>query len=348
MRSLLLLLSLFSIFHLNAQVGGNTYFSFLDKAFNARSLSLGSNVLSVKDGDLNLGLNNPALLNMDMQNKLVCNQLFQSGGVQYGMIAKAKEVKILQGMGSMAFSYQNYGKMIQTKETGEIIGDFTPGDFVLSAGFSKALNSHFDLGIQMKTIYAQYANYSSFGLGFDFGASYLSKDELIRSSILIKNIGYTLKGFTPNDRGALPANFLASFTHKLKHAPIRFSYLFHSLNRWDLSYTEPITNLKTDPLTGDTLLPNKATIIQKGFMHFTPQVELLFSKNFHIRFAYDYFKREQLKLISRPGLAGFSFGIGMYFNRFSLDYGVLINSVAGTNQGVTLSIYLDKWRKRLK
>jgi hypothetical protein len=50
-------------------------------------------------------------------------------------------------------------------------------------------------------------------------------------------------------------------------------------------------------------------------------------------------------LEQRPGVAGFTFGVGLYFKRISIDYGFSVFSRAGFNNMLTLSTNLSRWRK---
>jgi hypothetical protein len=52
-----------------------------------------------------------------------------------------------------------------------------------------------------------------------------------------------------------------------------------------------------------------------------------------------------MKLEQRPGMAGFTFGVGFYFKKISIDYGFSIFSRAGFNNMLTISTNLSKWRK---
>ena len=63
-------------------------------------------------------------------------------------------------------------------------------------------------------------------------------------------------------------------------------------------------------------------------------------KKFHLRVAFDYQRRRELAVTNRPGLAGFSFGAGLYLKRFSVDYGWMIYSTAGSQHGISLTIPL--------
>ncbi len=98
-------------------------------------------------------------------------------------------------------------------------------------------------------------------------------------------------------------------------------------------------------LTGDTIPVPVAGFGEKLARHFTGQVEVLASKNIHLRAGFDYHRRQEMKLESRPGIAGFSFGLGLYFKRFSVDYGFSVYSRAGFNNMLTITSHLNNWRK---
>ena len=164
-------------------------------------------------------------------------------------------------------------------------------------------------------------------------------------TLVVKNVGSQFKGFISNSNSILPTEIQMAFSHKLAHAPFRFSYLAHHLNSWDISYQTPNNTGKIDPLTGDSIKVIRANALQKIGHHFTPQIEFLVSKNLHFRMAFDYHRREEYKLTNRPAMAGFSFGIGMYFKRFSLDYGLKIYSAAGFLNGITLTTNSANWKK---
>ena len=100
-----------------------------------------------------------------------------------------------------------------------------------------------------------------------------------------------------------------------------------------------------DALTGDTIPVSRAGFLEKFANHFTYQVEILISKNIELRAGFDYHKRKELALEKRSGVSGFSFGAGLLFNKFRLDYGFVVYSRAGFNNMLTLSSNLSTWRK---
>ena len=342
-------LLLFSIIFSNlifAQIGGNTSFNNLNRVYNARSLALGSYFISQKDRDPSLSINNPALLNSEIIKKFAFNHLFQTGGIQNGMIVYTRNAPKINCIQNISMRYVDYGNNIETNEFGEKIGSFTPLDFIISTGIGKSINQHLSFGTQINLLYSQYTNLNSIGLSIDLGAHYILKDTTQAFSLILKNAGYQLKGFTKERTSELPTEIQLAYTHKLKHAPFRFNYLIHHLNKWDLSYYDPNKKGTIDPLTCYSVLPKKANLIQKTALHITQQIELLLGKNIHLRFAFDYFKRYQMAITNRPGISGFSFGLGMYFKRFSIDYGFSAYSSAGNLNGISFTSSIDQWRKK--
>lgn len=327
-----------------AQNGGNHTFALLDLPFNARSAALGTDFITVKDQDVNLAIGNPSLYNAKMHQHMSFSQSLLAGGVNYGMINYARKFKN-DITGGTSFRYVSYGKQDRRDEAGTALGTFSPGEFILGAGLGKQLNPQISVGANINLIYSQLDVYSAFGASVDLAGTYELEDANLLVTALVKNAGYQFKSYTAKNRASLPAEFQLGISHKLKHAPLRFSLLMHHVNKWDITYVDPNLRPTVDPLTGDTIPVKLPGFGKKLAHHFTYQVEILISKNVHVRAAFDYHRRQEMRVAARPGLAGFSFGVGMYFKRFSLDYGLAIFSVAGYNNMISLTTNLDKWRK---
>ena len=60
---------------------------------------------------------------------------------------------------------------------------------------------------------------------------------------------------------------------------------------------------------------------------------------------FDYQRRQELKLEQAPGLSRMSFGIGLHFRKFKLDYGFMVYSKAGISNTIGLSTKLNDWKK---
>lgn len=345
MKIIKLIVLFFISGNLFSQIGGTTSFSSLNQSFSARSTAFGGSFIAIKDADVNLAITNPSLLNELMHKQIGFTHQIQTGGVNIGMLCTAKNLTKIPGIGSLSLRYLDYGKMKETLENGTVVGDFTPADFILSAGYGRKVKERLSIGLQANLLYSQYASYFSLGVGIDFAASYENKEKQHLVTLVVKNVGSQFKGFVKNSNTMLPAEIQLAFSHKLAHAPIRFSYLAHHLNYWDITYQTPLNSGKIDPLTGDSIKVTRANFLQKIGHHLTPQIEFLLSKNLHLRMAFDYHRREEYKLTNRPAMAGFSFGVGMYFKRFNLDYGLKIYSAAGFLNGITLTTNPANWKK---
>jgi hypothetical protein len=343
MRNLLVIFLIFSSFISQSQTGGEHVFALLDLNFNARSAALGGDFISVRDQDVNLAVLNPSMINDRMKTGLGFNQALLPSGINYGMVAYGQQTKY--GLIVPHIRYVSYGEFRRTDITGADMGSFSPFECIAGVGYGKSLNPRISVGANVNLIYSQLEAYSSFGTGVDLSGTYTHENENLYVTALVKNAGIQWKSYVKDQRASLPTEFQMAVSYKLNHASFRFSLLAHHLNKWDITYNDPNLKPTLDPLTGDTIPVPVAGFGEKLARHFTYQMEILVSKNIHLRMGFDYHKRQEMKLESRPGISGFSFGTGLYFKRISVDYGFVINSRAGFTNLLTLSTQLSKWRK---
>lgn len=339
------LLAISMIGNSQAQTGGIKAFPFLDLTFNARAAGLAGDFITVKDEDINLGIANPSLLNKSMANHISFNQALLAGGINFGMVDYGFNIKEIATM-SAYIKYVSYGTIERTAINGTSEGTFSPFEMVAGSGIGRQLNKRISVGANLNFIYSQLESYSSFGAGIDLAGTFYNEEKEFLVTAMVKNAGMQFNSYANNgNKAPLPTEFQMALSYKLPHAPFRISLLAHHLNKWDLSYNDPTLVPTIDPLSGDTIPVPKAGFIEKFGRHFTYQVEALISKNIHFRVGFDYQRRKEIALAQRPGVAGLSFGLGLYFKKFSLDYGFVIYSRAGYNNMLTLSTNLSKWRK---
>lgn len=323
----------------HAQTGGLNSFQNLNAFYHARTIGLGGDLIAVKDGDINLGLSNPALINVKMMGRGSINQSVLSGGANTGSLAYGKTIKNYYS--SLNFRYISYGKMTRTDINGTELGTFSPGDFILGASAVKNINERLHIGATVNLLYSQLDNYTAFGTSLTVGGAYTNDEKRLVVAGVVRNLGVTIKSYI-GMREPLPLSVEIGVSKKLEHAPFRFSITGQHLQRWDLSYVDPSAKNEIDPLTGDTIFVQRANFAEKVARHLRFQTELLFGPKFHLRIGFDYQRRKELAATNRPGLAGFSFGTGMYFKRFTLDYGWLIYSAAGFQHAIAITIPLGK------
>jgi len=326
-----------------AQTGGTTTFSLLDLTYNARAAGLGNDFISIKDQDINLGIANPSLYNAKMHKQLSVNQALLAGGINYGQAAYGINFK--GGFLGTSVRYVNYGNFTRTEVNGTTSGSFSPFECIVGAGYGKQLNPRISVGANLNFIASQLETYSAYGASIDLAGTFTDKNDNLLITALVKNAGVQFKNYYTKERDPLPTEFQMAFSYKLNHAPFRFSLLAHHLNKWDITYNDPNLKPTIDQLTGDTIPVKYAGFGEKLARHFTYQVEILISKNIHLRSGFDYHRRQEMKLEERPGMAGFTMGLGLYFKKISIDYGFSIYSRAGFNNILTLSTNLSQWRK---
>ena len=345
MKTTLLILVLLISSVSSAQTGGTSAFPFIDLTYNARSAGLGGDFISVMDQDVNLGVKNPSLLNNSMNKTLGFNQALLAGGINYGMVAYGYDVDRIGTLASY-IQYVSYGKFQRTAVNGTQEGTFSPFEMVAGTGFGRQLNPRISIGANAKFIYSQLESYTSFGGAIDIAGTYYHEDKGFLVTAMVKNAGIQFNSYADNgNRAPLPAELQIATSYKLAHAPFRISLLAHHLNKWDITYNDPNLKPTVDVLTGDTIPVQRAGFMEKLGRHFTYQVEALISKNIHLRVGFDYHRRKEMALESRPGIAGTSFGLGLYFRKFTLDYGFVVYSRAGFNNMLTLTTNLSSWKK---
>lgn len=338
---------LFVLFALSsvAQTGGNHSFPHINLAYDARTSGLGGNFISVYDYDVNIGINNASLLNSKMNKDISFSSSLMPGGINHGMLAYGYDIKSIGSTLGSYIKYISYGTFERTAVNGTSEGTFSPFEMIAGTGIGKAINKRIHLGAKINILYSQLETYSAFGTSLDFGATYLIEEKDFLVTLVARNIGYQFKAYTNKDRVALPAEINLAASYKVKHAPFRLSILAHNLQKWDLTYNDPTLTPTIDALTGDTIPVQRAGFMEKLGRHFTYQLEVLVGKNIDFRVGFDYHRRKELMLEQRPGIAGFSFGLGLHFAKFRLDYGFMAYSVAGYGNMLTLSTNMSSWRK---
>ena len=327
-----------------SQTGGLNVFPFLEMTYDARSAGLGRKLITTYDNDINMGVINPASFNEEMDNSIGFNQALHAGGINHGMVIYGKHLKD-KGTVAGHIRYVAYGQMDRTDVNGQTIGTFSAGDFVFGGSFARKLNPRISVGATVNMIWSQLESYSSLGASIDVGAIYTSENERTTFSVVARHVGVQFTTYTEDSRTPLPAQAMMGLSHKLAHAPFRFSVVAHHLNQWDLTYNDPSLEPTIDPLTGEVVPVPVAGFGEKLARHFLFQVELLAGETLRIRGAFDYHQRRQMLVMNRPGMGGFSFGAGLNFKRFSIDYGFYIFSSAGYNNLFTLRTDFDKWKK---
>ena len=337
-----------------AQVGGSAIYEFLNLSNSARTTSMAGAPISVRDQDLNLALANPALLDSTMTNQLAVNytKYLPDVNINYGFVSYAKHFNNI-GTFDAGIQYVNYGQFRETDATGAQIGTFTASDYAFNLGYGKVIGKPdssklLSVGGNLKFIYSDLFTYTSTGVAADVAANYYNARHNFSASLILRNYGRQLTDYYNGNPEPLPFEVLAGISFKPKHAPFRISLTGTHLQSWDLTYIDPANPpLTTDPLTGQPIKQNQYKIFGDKLMrHLLFGGEVLLSKNFQIRFGYDYERRQEMMVDSRRGMVGWAFGFGFRIYKFHLSYGHSVYSIAGGSNTFSITTNLNEFYSR--
>jgi hypothetical protein len=313
-------------------VGGTKSYRFLDMPMTARAAALGGSNMSIWGDDINLVYSNPALLNPTMSKQVAFNYCNYVSDLNFGYLGYGHDLKKYGTVGG-GIQFFNYGKMHGYDEFGEKTTDFKANDYSINLNYAKPLDdSSFNVGIALKTIISQYDIYRSVGNAIDFGITYHGKKGLTLS-VVARNIGWIYKSYSNTLQKAepLPQNVQLGMSYKVKKAPFRLILIYDQLNKWNQRYISPVdTAGKTSPFS-TTETPTDSTKWQKfskktnaygdNFLrHIIIGTEIVLTKNFNIRIAYNHRRQREMILPERRGANGLSIGFGFKIKRLGVAY----------------------------
>lgn len=303
----------------SAQLGGTGTYRFLQVSANARIVALGGNAISTPDPDLNLVSQNPSLLSAKNHNQLGFNTInyfadIQAGEFNYGRHLDSQNLSLAAGV-----QYLNYGSFTRTAPDGQVLGNFSAGEYNYHVSASRQYGS-IRYGATLKFIYSNLETYSSYGMATDLAACWISNDRLITATAVVSNLGTQFKTYTTGNREPLPLNVQLGFSKKFEHNPFRIGIIAYNLqNPGALIYQIPsrqYISLETGEPMEDDL-----NFLDKAMSHLIFNTEMILGKTLNLRFAYNPMRQREMSLSNVRGFNGFSWGFGIRINRFQLAYG---------------------------
>jgi hypothetical protein len=344
LRTLAILLLFFAQLNVFAQLGGKTVFNSLNIYGSARIAAMGGVYLAPKDGDINLMACNASLMDSSMSGKLALSYVDYYAHTNMGYVAYAHSLRNKRYTLGGTLQYINYGKMERLDPLGNDIGEYTAGDYNLMLCAAYQMDSLWSLGTTLKTVYSSLDTYYSLANALDFSATYHKKSRKFTAAFVLRNVGIQWRTYVKGTRDKLPVELMVGFTKQPRHAPFRFAAMFTNLQKWDLTYDNPNAVVVTDPTTGETIVQEaKFQFGDKLMRHVVLGTEVVISDNFQLRVGYNYQRRQELKLVNRPAMAGFSLGLGFKVKRFNLSYGRAIYHAAGPANHITVATDLNMW-----
>ena len=324
---------------LYGQVGGDRSYEFLNVPYTAKISQLGGVNVSLVDQDVNLFLSNPALIGDTLSGYASANYLLYFAGIGLATFAYARKVDQIGGMLSVGIQHIDLGSIDGYDASGNITQPLSSRETAITLSHARQ-SGNFRMGINMRWVHSNIANYGSDVLLFDFGGVFVSPDKQFNIGMVIKSIGFVLNDYTDESNSKLPIDIQIGTSIKPKHMPFRFSitaYQFVNGGR-DVAYYEPSNGLQTDAPGG----------FDKVMRHFVIGTELLLGKNVNIGLGYNHLVRKELSLESKSGGEGISYGLVLRVKAIEFAYSRGgYHAVGGTNH-FTLTFNTNKILRRAK
>ena len=344
-----LLLLLFVVFLITppvsrAQIGGESTYNFLNLTNSARIAAMGGNYLAVYDKDITLSLANPSLINEEMHNSLGFSFVNYYAGINYGYAQYARTFSTL-GTFVASMQFINYGTFDRADQTGQRNGTFTAGEYALNIGWGRRLHPHWSIGANLKGIYSSFEAYNSFGLAVDISGSYIHEKGNFTASLIARNIGLQLKSYYSGQTHPLPFELQFGMSKGLEHLPLRFSFLYHNMQKWDLTYKDPLVVAEnTDPMTGEEKKQSGiGDFADKTMRHIVIGAEINITDFLSLRGGYNYGRRQDNGVQEKMSTVGLSWGVGIRISKFHFSYARSRYHLVGSPNYITLTVNLQEF-----
>ena len=339
MRSVVAFILIFySTATLQAQLGGESTYQFLNLVSSPRQAALGGKVITNVDYDVTQALYNPATINLDMDNQLALNYSNYLGDISYGTAAYAYTVDRRTQTFHIGITYINYGSFDGYDQNGMSTGTFTGNEAAFSVGYATQIGySDFYMGANLKFITSKLEQYNSLGVASDIGVAYINDYLDFNAALVIRNFGTQLITYA-GLKESLPFEIALGFSQKLQYVPIRWHLTFENLQQWPIAAPNPARS--TTDLDG-TQSEEKVSFMSNLFRHTIVGLELFPDKGFNIRIGYNFRRSAELKILEQRNFSGLSFGFGLKFNKLRLSYTHARYSSAANTSFLGLQINLQ-------
>lgn len=287
-----------------AQEGTNVY-PFLNIPFSPRQAVLGGDVVSIRDYDPNFAAINPAMMNIEMDNRLTVNYMSYLADSKFGTLSYVKDLE--RGhLFSLNARYMDYGKMPRTDENAMTSGDFSAMDAAVGAGYAYQIEDNWTIGANVNFVTSKIDTYTSMAVSGSVGISYYSERNKETLSLVARNFGYQMKPFN-GVRERLPFRLDLGYTKILEQFPVALTITAHDLQQFNISQTTDLNG-------------QEVGFGRKILDHFSFGAELFPEQAFNIRFGYNVKRGNEMAVLDQRNFSGLSAGFGMKISYFRFDF----------------------------
>lgn len=304
MRNFLFTLLALVSFWAEAQFG---QFQALSLPSGARTAALGGYQVSLADGDVVQFIQNPAVLDSVSSGAISLNYQPYLADVNAFSGAYAADFSKV-GKLAIGLTYLSYGSFVERDASGNELGTFQGGDFVLAIGKSHTAGS-FSFGVNLKLLQSGISGYNATAMAFDLGGIYRSAANPFTVGLVFKNFGVVLSDYTATQT-QLPFDVQIGISTKPEHMPFRFTVTAYNLIESDLLL----------PADSEASQAKAIKLFDEAFSRITIGTELILGKNVNLLFGYNHLRRNELRLESTAGGAGLSYGLMIGIKKFTIRY----------------------------
>lgn len=306
-----------------SQTGTNVY-NFLNVPVSARQAALGGDAISVRDFDINFTAVNPALMNLDMDNRIGLNYASYLADSKLGNINYVKDLSEGHFL-SVNARVLDYGKIPRTDESGQVNGEFSAMDAAIGLGYAFQFEEDFTIGANVNYITSKIDNYSSAAISANAGVTYHNTETKETVALVFRNFGYQFQPYN-GVREKMPFRADIGYTRILPNFPLAYTITFHDLQQFNISQNYDVNGQEVG--FGRKLLD-----------HFSGGIELFPEQAFNLRLGYNVKRGNELAVLDQRSFAGLSFGVGIKISSFRFDYShVRYHNASNVNQ---IGIMLD-------
>ncbi len=298
-------------------------YSFLRNDASARAAALAGSFVAIHDDPVSL-FYNPAGIASAEDNQLSVTffkhvQDINSGFVVYNTSLQTLGVQssspAAKGSVALGVNYVNYGSFQRLDRNGTVSGaSFGGGDIAISLGYANELDSNWFYGVAVKYVNNRLDNVSAGAVAVDAGMLYRIPKANTNIGLSVLNAGVqvaTVKGA----QEALPLDVRLGVNHRLRGLPL-------------------LLNLTL------TRLADNVPVFTDRFLNFAIGGEFYFGSAVRVRLGYDNQRRREIAADAQPRLAGFSGGVGVVLEKFSIDYALMALGMPGDVHRVSLNVRL--------
>ncbi|MHA7130210.1 type IX secretion system protein PorQ [Algoriphagus namhaensis] len=298
-------------------------FRFLEQSSFTRLSALGGVNVSSSSGPL-FFMQNPATMDSLHENSASFHYMNFPGGINWGT-AGYQWAPHFKGRLAVGLQLVSYGQFDGFDQLGISTGEFSAQEFQLQASYARS-SEVFTYGGSMKFIGSVLDSFQAYALALDLGVLYRHPVEDFRLSFVVKNLGFPISSYLPDQKLSLPSDVRFGASFKPKYMPLRFHWT--------------VRNLSAEEQT----LDSPESLGRKAFEKMVWGVEILPSENFSIQVGYNQLIRRQFSGQTGSGTAGFSGGLAFRVKQFEFSYARAFYHLAGASNLFGVSTNFKKKR----